>query len=357
MEEYKKILHVCYYHPETKHVMGVFPEEYPGLNQYPFELINYKLARPFYYGEMGFDGSFRILKIKNKISIVLEKTKNKISKELSKYPIYKLEFENNKKIDQSDFVIEIKNNKVKLFTHININEYPEQGITIFITEKNNPFFLIKKLFIPFNKVGYINLLDSNINVDDISIFTKNINSKTILVKDYHYYSKKPFLLICIKELNKTILTTNPQYFSIENYDKEASILLKQKNENKKIYISNAINSFYLIENIKILDNQANYDKVTLSINEFSKFWLEELLKEINQDKILYDKNKIVIFTENNIEKDIFITPKNNPFEILYKVHKNEIINYKNLDFELSAVITCKETNKLINIDCERINDL
>lgn len=354
MKEYEKINHFCYFHPESRHVLGVFPEEFPGLSQYPYERIKYKLAKPFYYGEMGFDGTYRLVKIKNKLTVIQEKPKNKIAKEISKFSIYELEFEENKKIDQSDLIIEVKNNKAKIYPQLNINLYPEADAKIFITKKNNPFFLVKKTVIPINKKEYTKITDNNETIFDKSIFIKNINSKVSLVENHQYFSKKPFLVVNILELNQLIITTNPQFYSIDNDLTNASISIKEKYEIKKFNIDALINSFLFIKDEKSLLDKSLYDKIELSITEFPAAWLNELILKLQTTVVLYNSTNILVFGEEKFNENIYITPKNNPFKILHKATPKSIIHNINIDFDLSAIIICDKTNKLKMIPCERI---
>lgn len=353
MKEYEKIDHFCYFHPEHRHILGVFPEEFPGLSQYPYELIKYKLAKPFYYGEMGFDGTYKLVKIKNKLTVIQEKPKNKIAKEISKFSIYELEFEKNKKIDQSDLIIEVKNNKAKIYPQLNIDSYPEADAKIFITKKNNPFFLVKKTVIPISKKEYTKITDNNETISDKSIFIKNINSNVSLVENYQYFSKKPFLVINILELDQLIITANPQFYSISNDLTNASISIKEKYEVKKFNIDMLLNSFHFIKDEKLLLNKQLYDKIELSITEFPITWVNEMVLDVHSVKVLYNSNNILIFGEEKFT-NIYITPKNNPFKILHKTKSKSIIRNVNIDFDLSAIIICNKTNKLKMIPCERI---
>lgn len=350
MDEYKNIKHYMYYDDETKYVLGVFPNQYPELNDHPYELVNYKLAEPFYYNQKSFNGPHKLVKIKNKPAIIEEKPRNKILKKLSKYPIYQLNFEQNKKIDQNDFVIELLDNQTNVYSQLDLNTFPENGVNIFVTKKNNPFFLIKKQILPFNKSNQINV---SIDLESNSLFVKNIYAQISLVKKYINYTIKPFLLINITELNQTILTANPQFFNHNKID-NIFIEIKEKYETVKIKVDNLLNSFYVILSKKQIKNIELCDEISASITDFSKYWLDELVKELSTTAVLYTKNLIYIFGDNDVNNEIYITPKQNPFKIIHKTSTKQIIK-NTVDFDISAIMS-QNTNKLKFLKCERLKN-
>lgn len=346
MDEYKNIPHYMYYDENTKYVIGVFTYKFPALNDYPFELVPYKLAKPFYYNEKSFWGPFKLVKIKNKLMVIEEKPKSKIEKQVSKFSIYQLNLTENKKVDQNDFIIELKENSIKLIPQIHLDTYPEKGINVFITEKNNPFFLIDKTFIKFNEEKP----NTNFKIEKNSFYVKNIGAKISITNEYKLFYNKPFILFYIKELKSYVITSNPQYFSKDN-DKNINIEISEKYENKKYKCYDLLNSFYYIKNKNQIVNKAVIEEIIVSINDFPIYWLNVLVKEISINKIIYNEKNIIIFGVEEKENSVYIFPKNNPLRYIDKLSTKSIIKNK-FKFEIGAA-TIKE-KEIVFLKCENI---
>lgn len=349
MTSLKKTKFLCYYHPDSNAILGVSSTPLSILEDYPHALVDFNLIEDFYYGNKGYTGKYVLLKTRNKYEIVEKSEKLIFEKTKNKYSIYEITF-SDQHISQLDFLIYNKNGSLTLIPLFNTKLHNENYIDIFITKKNNPFFLQERI----KQSIFKSEINSELyNDDEYSLYAKNTLGNIALVNNIDDEIEEPFLLLKIKELNKTILTANSMFFS-KNSSEETTIKLKEENTSITVYIENLLNNFYEInENRRIIKQNKLYHKKEISISEIPLQWCRELIKGSNLNKIFYNDKKIFLLLEKNDDKIVYIISKNNPFEIHLKLNYNSDIISNTMDKYIEGIAII-ENDSLEKIPTEKI---
>lgn len=354
---YENINHFCYYNPDTRLIIGVSPEIIMALINYPYEQITFEQAKPFYNGEHGFNTNYMLLKNNNEVIILEKNTHKKITKNISNMPLSKLDNNhyNKNNISEYDLILELGEYETKLHYEVNPQSFKDYNLKLFVTPKNNPFFLVNTKIINSNQ--------KNNNFKDYkkySIFTYN-NINIAICNNYDYNKlQKPFLLIDIEDLDLTIITTNTKFFNY-NFALDEKLVINEKINNKFVKMEYTINDLtdnFIIAKNKELIISNNYEIIKRKLFNFTPAWVNYIISAKNyvnnSNKIFYNRYKLFIFKKNTND-EIIITEKNNPYVIIKKLNNDQIINYLELKSQIDAYIVDSNKN-LTKIECEKIND-
>lgn len=359
MHNFKEIEHFCYYDPDNNDfIVGVSPEELLPLSNFPFKKISYELAEPFYLGNRSYGGPYKILSTVEGSKIIKEDPLTQLTKTKQNHIFYKIPIKKEiKNVLEYDFILEatedpfFKISKVSISTTSNLAHKTSGVKKIFVTPKNNPFFLDESII--------INLSTNDINYtfdhNNESYFVHNSLGNIVFIPKISNKPKKPFIIYNILELDIKILTANTLNIDIyTDFNEKISVkeLIENEEYEKSFTLDSLIDSFYKLSSYSELLNDS-YEEKNISLNDLPTLWINHLLSETYTSKILYNKSKIIVISSNPNEK-IYITEKNNPFKILNSTTGNTSIldNIFNVDFDAYIMfndeLTKIETTKMKN---------
>ena len=280
---------------------------------------------------------------------------NKINKLLKNEFLYKIKLFYNNFINQIDFIITDKNNKI---TNKYILQYLENTIDFStyctnrkIFNKKNDFNLMlfffkiinNKLISNFNinqksidfllyyiiaNISYIKKEISFINYDIITIFYKNIISFYIELDNYEDYSRndtKYKIIYILRLLSKT--NKNENIFTTIFID-----IIKQNNNNTIKFLNSIITdiNFYLEELILYIKNSNNYilliktlySILTETLN-FIKYFSNVFTDIIFNDIIINNFINIInLHVKNIIKSDLNIFNITNNYSLSHNLYSN-----------------------------------
>lgn len=364
MHNFSEIHHYCYYDPDKDNaVVGVSPNELIPLSNYPYEIISYEMAKPFYDGNRGYGGAYCILKHRDEVIIVKAENNQRLTKRKSLHPLYQIENIQNKKIkiEEYDFLLEFITDKFFLTSKtsitplIDISKYHNKTHKIHVTKKNNPYFLISSISFSIEK----NEVPHTFDFLNESYYVSN-SSGNYIFADLNIKTSKAFIMYNIIELNKTIITANVLKLNAKDLQNKSIKVLKTIDTipiEKDIKALDLVDTFLEINDVtNIIKEGLEYCEVKdISLSDLPNNWISKVIEDdTSESKIIFNKKILIVLWRDDFNGKINIFNKNNPFAILTQVNTETQIVKNNIDGDIECSIYYED--KIKKIPTVRMND-